>query len=150
MYGAFIGSRVQRSNGMLEVKVLGRNIWRLFYDSLRQSFWQCATSAWKRKSRNRTKSPKRYWIGWSKNFGSYHRSLKNWPICRINLKNICIIFPRTKWTIFDSSILFIIENGKLFVKKLHIWSYRVSHFETSYSKWLWGVEGLIIFLNYSV
>ena len=41
MYGAFIGSRVQRSNGMLEVKVLGRNIWRLFYDSLRQSFWQC-------------------------------------------------------------------------------------------------------------
>ena len=26
MYGAFIGSRVQRSNGMLEVKVLGRNI----------------------------------------------------------------------------------------------------------------------------
>ena len=101
----------------IEVKVLGRNIWRLFYDSLRQSFWQCATSAWKRKSRNRTKSPKRYWIGWSKNFGSYHRSLKNWPICRINLKNICIIFPRTKWTIFDSSILFIIENGKLFGKK---------------------------------
>ena len=65
MYGAFIGSRVQRSNGMLEVKVLGRNIWRLFYDSLRQSFWQCATSAWKRKSRNRIKSTKRYWIGWS-------------------------------------------------------------------------------------
>ena len=58
MYGAFIGSRVQRSNGMSEVKVLGRNIWRLFYDSLRQSFWQCATSAWKRKSRNGTKSPK--------------------------------------------------------------------------------------------
>ena len=25
--------------------------------------------------------------------------------------------------------------------------YRVSHFETSYSKWLWGVERLIIFLN---
>ena len=87
MYVAFIGSRVQRSNGMLEVKVLGKNIWRLFYDSLRQSFWQCATSAWKRKSRNRIKSPKIYWIGWSKNFGFYHRSLKNWPICKINLKS---------------------------------------------------------------
>ena len=83
MYGAFIGSRVQRSNGMLEVKVLGRNIWRLFYDSLRQSFWQCATSAWKRKSRNGIKSTKRYWIGWSKNFESYH-----WPICKLNVKNI--------------------------------------------------------------
>ena len=26
--------------------------------------------------------------------------------------------------------------------------YRVSHFEVSHSKWLWGVEGLMIFLNY--
>ena len=39
MYGAFIGNRVQRSNGMLEASTW-RNIWRLFYDSFNQSCWQ--------------------------------------------------------------------------------------------------------------
>ena len=28
------------------------------------------------------------------------------------------------------------------------WLYRVSHSEMNDSKWLWGVEGLWIFLNY--
>ena len=47
MYGAFIERRVQNSNGMLEVEVLEKVYKDFFYDSLRQSCWQCATSAWK-------------------------------------------------------------------------------------------------------
>ena len=32
------------------------------------------------------------------------------------------------------------------IKACHIWSYRVSHFEMSESKWFWGIEGSIILL----
>ena len=51
---------------------------------------------------------------------------------------------------FDAKLSTLVPDFGCFVgqRKIKVCTYRVSHSEMRDSKWLWGVEGLRIFLNY--